>query len=140
MFFIGLACTIFGVHILAQRKTGDDSEDDDTHGPRYVKASSSRSGGTGGSGDWNDSKDKSDGENDADEHTSLLGYDDEEDADNYRTSTMTGSLNMPSASGVTGLVVASTPSRVIRGRHADPPALDLNDDSRLPSDRYSAQV
>lgn len=140
MFFIGLACTIFGVHILAQRKTSDGSEDNDTHGPRYVKASSSRSGGTGGSEDWDNSKDKSDGENDVDEHTSLLGYDDEEDTDNYRSSAVTGSLNMPSASGVTGLVVASTPSRVIRVRHGDPPSLDLNDDSRLPSDRYSAQV
>jgi magnesium transporter len=141
MFLLGLGCTIFGVHILAQRKSGDEGDDDRLEGPRYVKASSSKTGGTGGSGDWGASEDKIDEVEDVDENTSLLGYDDEVDTDGYRDRP---TFNMPSASGVTGLVVASTPNRqVLRNRQADPPRLNLNnsdENTALPSNAFSAQV
>ncbi len=137
MFLLGLGCTIFGVHILAQRKSNDDDEEDTS--PQYVKASSSRTGGTGGSGDWGSGQEKVEDLNGIDENTSLLGYDDEDDTDGYRS---TATFNMPSASGVTGLVVASTPSRALRSRQVDPPRLNLNGDESpsMPSNQYSANV
>ena len=137
MFLLGLGCTIFGVHILAQRKSNDDDEEDTS--PQYVKASSSRTGGTGGSGDWGSGQEKVEDLNGIDENTSLLGYDDEDDTDGYRS---TATFNMPSASGVTGLVVASTPSRALRSRQVDPPRLNLNgnESPSMPSNQYSANV
>ena len=67
MFLLGLGCTIFGVHILAQRKSNDDDEEDTS--PQYVKASSSRTGGTGGSGDWGSGQEKVEDLNGIDENT-----------------------------------------------------------------------
>ena len=116
MFSIGLGCTIFGVHILAQRKSSTDDEGETgSDRPKYVSANTS--GGTGGSGDFGKDDDV-----EADEHTSLLAYDDDDREDFEAVS----GFNMPSASGVTGLVVsASTPARSARIPRVDVPRHDL---------------
>ena len=116
MFTVGLGCTIFGVHILAQRKQTADTLE--TEGPTYVTANST--GGTGGSTDYSQDDDF------VTEHTSLLAYDDDDEVEDF-IATRAPAHHMPSASGITGLVVGtSTPVRSTnRPRGNEPPRANL---------------